>query len=103
MKQETLDKLKKFRDDRNWEKFHTNENLAKAISIEANEVLELFLWNNEFNKENLEDEIADVASYLYLLADKNNIDIDVAIQNKIERNQKRFPIEKNQGKVNKDE
>lgn len=103
MKQETIVKLKKFRDERNWEKFHTNENLAKAISIEANEILELFLWDNEFKTEDLEDEIADVASYLYLLADKNNINIDEVIQKKITVNERRFPIDKNQGEVNKNE
>lgn len=103
MKKSLEAKLIKFRDDRKWDKFHTNENLAKAISIEASEILELFLWDNKVDKEKLADEIADVAMYLQYLASQNGIDIDKEVAKKIAKNEKRFPIEKNQGVVKRND
>ena len=61
--QETIERIRKFRNDREWSKFHTPENIAKAISIESGELLEHFLWDNNFNKEEVCDELADVLVY----------------------------------------
>lgn len=99
MNEKLEQRLKKFRDDRNWAKFHTNENLAKAISIEASELLELFLWKDNDDKEKLADEIADIAMFLQYLAMQNGIDIDYEIDKKISKNESRFPVDKNQGVV----
>lgn len=103
MKKSLEAKLIKFRDERKWEKFHTNENLAKAISIEANEILELFLWDDKADKAKLADEIADVAMYLQYLAIQNGIDIDKEVAKKILRNEARFPVDKNQGVVKRND
>lgn len=92
-------RLKKFRDDRDWAKFHTNENLVKAIAVEASELLELFLWKDNEDKEKLADEIADIAMYLQYLAMQNGIDIESEIDKKITKNESRFPLYKNQGVV----
>ncbi len=85
------EKIKQFLIERGWGKSHTSANLAKSISIEAAEILELFQWNDEYNLEDLTDEIADVAIYLFMLADKNNIDINEAISQKIEKNKIKYP------------
>lgn len=97
-----IDELIQFRDDRNWEQFHDSKNLALALSIEAAELNELFLWKkdneaNEVNDERLREELADVLSYAFLLANKHNINIFEAISAKIKLNAKKYPIEKARG------
>ena len=71
--EEIIEKLKKFRDERNWDQFHNNKDLAIALNIETSELLELFLWKNteEVDKEELKEELADILSYALLIADKN--------------------------------
>ncbi|WP_299390563.1 nucleotide pyrophosphohydrolase [uncultured Gelidibacter sp.] len=95
----TIDKLLKFRDEREWEQFHNSKDLALALSIEASELLELFLWkeNEDFDKEKLEDELADVLSYGLLLAHKHNLDIADIINKKILKNSKKYPVTKAKG------
>ena len=75
--EEIIEKLKKFRDERNWEQFHNNKDLAIALNVETSELLELFLWKNtkEVDKEELKEELADILSYALLIADKNKLDI----------------------------
>ena len=90
-------KILKFRDDRDWKQFHTPENLSKAISIEASELLEHFLWNNEFNKEEVCDELADVMIYCIMMSDTLNININDIIKNKLNKNNKKYPMEKAKG------
>ena len=97
-----IDELIQFRDDRNWEQFHDSKNLALALSIEAAELNELFLWKkdneaNEVNDERLREELADVLSYAFLLANKHSINIFEAISAKIKLNAKKYPIEKARG------
>ena len=81
-----LKKLKKFRDDRDWKQFHDSKNLALALSIEASELNELFLWkktkeSENINKERLSEELADILSYAFLIADKHNLDpFDIILQ-----------------------
>lgn len=95
----TIDKLIKFRNERDWEQFHNSKDLALALSIEASELLELFLWkeNEDFDKEKLEDELADVLSYGFLLAQKHNLNIAEIIDKKILKNSEKYPILKAKG------
>lgn len=96
-----LDKIKKFNTDRDWEKFHNPDNLAKSISIEAGELLECFQWNNEYNLENISDEMADVFVYLIDLANKLGIDLLEVTDKKIDKNAIKYPIDKAKGKSDK--
>tara|TARA_B100001059_G_scaffold92942_1_gene92033 strand:- start:1733 stop:2053 length:321 start_codon:yes stop_codon:yes gene_type:complete len=91
-----IEKLKKFRDERNWEQFHNNKDLAIALNIETSELLELFLWKNteEVDKEELKEELADIFSYALLIADKNKLDIKEIILDKIAKNAEKYPIDK---------
>ena len=92
----------KFRDKRDWKQFHTLENLAKSISIESAELLECFQWNStNVNKEEIEDELADIAIYLYLFANKFDVDLEKIINKKIDKNQKKYPVKKAKGKSTK--
>ena len=91
----------KFTEDRNWDQFHTPENLAKSISIEAGELLECFQWSPDYDKEAAKEELADVMNYCIQLADKMGISIEDAILEKIETNAKKYPIEKSYGSSKK--
>ena len=91
----------KFTSDRNWDQFHTPENLAKSISIEAAELLECFQWSPDYDKEAAKEELADVMNYCIQLADKMGISIEDAIMEKIEKNAKKYPIEKSYGSSKK--
>lgn len=92
-----------FRDARDWQQFHNSKDLALALSIEASELLELFLWkgNEEADPEKLKEELADVLMYALLLADKNGLDIKEIIEAKIERNNEKYPAEKARGNAKK--
>lgn len=99
---EKLDYIKqeidKFVKERDWKKFHTPENLAKSISIEANELLECFQWDNDnFDLEAVKEELADVFNYCFQLASVLNLDITKIILDKMEKNRKKYPIEKAKG------
>ncbi|RCW83494.1 NTP pyrophosphatase (non-canonical NTP hydrolase) [Halanaerobium sp. DL-01] len=99
MDKELIEKIIKFRDDRNWSQFHNPKDLAISISLEAAELLELFQWNNsqetmENNYQELQDELADILIYCTLMADKLDIDLDEAVKKKLEKNQKKYPVEK---------
>lgn len=95
--------LKKFRDERDWEQFHNPKDLALAISIEAGELLEQYLWKNpeEANVEKVKEELADIFAFSLLLADKYNFDIKTIILDKIESNAKKYPVEKAKGTATK--
>lgn len=97
------DLLIKFRDERDWKQFHNSKDLALAISIEASELNELFLWkaNEDVNKEKLKEELADIFSYALLLAEKHNLDISSIIKNKIKVNGEKYPVEKSKGSAKK--
>ena len=90
-----------FTEDRNWDQFHTPENLAKSISIEAAKLLECFQWSPDYDKEAAKEELADVMNYCIQLADKMGISIEDAIMEKIEKNAKKYPIEKSYGSSKK--
>lgn len=102
--QDLKDRLLKFRDERNWEQFHDPKNLAEAISIEAGELLEQFLWKSkeeiekdlqdEANHEKMKHELADIICFCINLSNVTGIDIASAVIDKIEHNQNKYPIEK---------
>ena len=98
--------IKEFIKQRDWEQFHDPKNVAISLSLESSEVLELFQWtkDNEINKNkitNLKDELADVYYWLLLLADHYDIDIDDALEEKIKKNEKKYPIDKSKGSSEK--
>lgn len=102
---ELMARITKFRDERDWEQFHDPKNLAEAISIEASELLQLFLWRDsraalEFalnNRDKIEEELADILIYLLLVAIRLNIDPIDAIEKKLLANTKKYPVEKSKG------
>jgi NTP pyrophosphatase (non-canonical NTP hydrolase) len=104
--QSITDVLIKFRDDRQWAQFHDSKNLALAISIEAAELNELFLWKTgaaaeEINQDRLKEELADVLTFCFLLADKHNLNIKEMLLDKIRLNEQKYPVEKARGTAKK--
>ena len=99
---ETLERIKKFRDHRDWQQFHTPSNLAKAISIESGELLEEFLWDNDnFNLQNVKEELADVMIYCIHMANALDVNIEDIINMKMDKNELKYPVEKAKGKSTK--
>ena len=97
-----LNKLIKFRDERNWKQYHTPENLAKSISIEANELLENYQWGSEnADIDNIKEEVADIFGYILLLCEELDIDLISVTNNKIKQNQDKYPIDKAYGNSKK--
>jgi len=104
--EEITQELIKFRDRRNWEQFHDSKNLALALMIEAAELNELFLWKKEsqseqVDKEKLKEELADVFSYAFLLAEKHNLDVKEIVLEKIKKNEEKYPVDKSYGSSKK--
>ncbi|MBR3962028.1 MAG: nucleotide pyrophosphohydrolase [Oscillospiraceae bacterium] len=98
MKQETIDMVLKFRDDRNWRQFHNPKDLAISVSLEASELLEIFQWSGgdlvcENKREKIKEELADVLNYCILMADACGLDLDEIIQAKVKRNSEKYPVE----------
>lgn len=91
---QVIDEFNKARD---WSKFHTPENLAKSISIEAGELLECFHWNNEYDREELIEELADVQAYCIILAEKIGVDLEQIVLDKYKKNEKKYPVQKAKG------
>jgi NTP pyrophosphatase (non-canonical NTP hydrolase) len=91
----------KFTKDRDWDQFHSPENLAKSIAIESGELLECFQWNSDYNKSEVCEELADVVNYCILLADKLDVKLEDIVMAKIEKNKKKYPVEKAKGKSTK--
>ncbi len=102
MRNDTIDRIRKFSVDRDWDQFHSPANLAKSISIEAGELLECFQWNDDtFKLNDVKDELADVLIYCRNLLDKLNLDEDEIINNKLNQNEAKYPVSKSKGKANK--
>lgn len=101
--QEIIQELRKFRDDRDWAQFHNPKDLALAINIEAGELIELFLWKNaeDANLEKVKEELADVFAFAFLLADKYSLDVKQIVLDKIEKNGKKYPVDKTKGSAKK--
>lgn len=93
-----LDRLRAFVRERDWEQFHTPENLAKSISIEAAELLECFQWGDEAKNSRVREELADVLTYCFLLADKIGATPEELIGAKLTINAEKYPAEKARGR-----
>ena len=92
------ERIDKFNKDRDWDKFHTPVNLAKSIAIEASELLECFQWSDtNYNLEEVQEELADVMNYCIQMSQVLNIDIIEVINNKMNKNEKKYPVEKAKG------
>ena len=98
---EVKEQIKQFNEERDWDQFHSPENLAKSISIEAGELLECFQWNNNFDKNEVCEELADVVNYCILLADKLDVELEDIILAKLEKTRKKYPVDKAKGKSTK--
>jgi NTP pyrophosphatase (non-canonical NTP hydrolase) len=103
---ELLSLLEKFRDERDWGQFHDSKNLALALSIEAAELNELFLWKKEseseaVDQERLREELADVFAYAIMLAGRHGLDVSEIVKEKIVKNAQKYPVEQSKGKSNK--
>ncbi|MBR3227381.1 MAG: nucleotide pyrophosphohydrolase [Erysipelotrichaceae bacterium] len=96
-----IEKIRKFNDDRDWDQFHSLENLAKSVSIEAGELLECFQWSDEYDKEAVCEEMADVFTYLIDMADKLDVDLLDITDKKMDKNILKYPVEKARGKNTK--
>lgn len=96
-----IQEIRKFNKEREWEVFHTPENLAKSISIEAGELMECFQWNNDYNKQNVCEELADVINYCILMADALDVDLEEIVLSKLEKNKEKYPVDKAKGNSKK--
>ena len=102
MKKETIERIRKFSEDRDWDQFHSPANLAKSISIEANELLECFQWSDDnYDINEVKEELADVLVYCRNMLDQLNLDEDEIINAKMEQNERKYPVSKAKGKSDK--
>ena len=106
MRQETIDQVLKFREERNWKQFHNPKDLAISISLEAAELLEIFQWSagdvrGEEKKDKMREELADVLNYCILMADTCGFDLDEIILEKVKKNAEKYPVEKAYGSKKK--
>ena len=101
--EEIIQALINFRNERDWEQFHNPKDLALAISIESAELLELFLWKNadDANSDKIKDELADIFSFSFLLAEKYGFDVKDIVFEKIKKNNEKYPVEKAKGSAKK--
>ena len=102
MQKKLTEKLIEFRNERDWEQFHDSKNLAVALSLEASELLELFLWTKDGKlpdgkKDKLKEEVADVFAYLLLIAEKHDLDLETITLEKIAKNAAKYPVDKAKG------
>ncbi|MDD4282490.1 MAG: nucleotide pyrophosphohydrolase [Bacilli bacterium] len=86
-----------FTQERDWDQFHTPASLSRAISIEASELLQNFLWDDKYDKQKVCDELADVVNFCILLANKLEVDLEEIVLNKLMDNAKKYPVEKAKG------
>ena len=102
MNQQTVDRIRKFTEDRDWHQFHTPGNLAKSIPIEANELLECFQWSDtEYDLEHVKEELADVLVYCQDLLDRLGLDADEIVNSKMDKNEAKYPVDKSRGNAKK--
>lgn len=102
MKQETINRIRKFTKDRDWDQFHSPANLAKSIMIEAGELLECFQWSDDsFDLNHVKEELADVLVYCQDMLDKLGLDEDEIVNSKMDKNEAKYPVEKAKGNAKK--
>ncbi|KDC63347.1 MazG nucleotide pyrophosphohydrolase domain protein [Bordetella bronchiseptica MBORD624] len=101
--EEIIQRLRQFRDERNWQQFHNPKDLALALSIETSELLEVFLWKppEAADREKVKEELADVLAYALLLSDAYDFDIKKIVLDKIDRNEQKYPVHKAKGTAKK--
>ena len=95
--EDLMKEIKQFNDERDWDQFHSPENLAKSISIEAGELLECFQWNNDYDKDEVCEELADVFTYCIQMAMKLGVDPKEIILKKLDKTRKKYPVDKAKG------
>ena len=102
MRQETIDRIRKFTEDRDWDQFHSPANLAKSLVIEAAELLECFQWSDtDYDLEHVGEELADVLVYSQNLLDKLGPDADEIVNRKMAQNEAKYPVDKAKGNAAK--
>ena len=102
MKDETIYRIRNFTEDRDWDQFHSPANLAKSISIEANELLECFQWSDtDYDLAHVKEELADVIVYCQDMLDKLGLDVDEIVNAKMDQNERKYPVEKAAGRADK--
>ena len=102
MKPETIDRIRSFSEDRDWDRFHSPENLAKSIVIEAAELLECFQWSDsDYDLQHVKEELADALAYTQGLLDKLGLNADEIVNMKMEQNEKKYPVGKAKGNAAK--
>ena len=102
MRQETIDRIRKFTEDRDWDQFHSPANLAKSRVIEAAELLECFQWSDtDYDLEHVGEELADVLVYSQNLLDKLGLDADEIVNRKMAQNEAKYPVDKAKGNAAK--
>ena len=104
MKPETIERIRRFTEERDWDQFHSPANLAKSISIEAGELLECFQWSDDsYDIEHIKEELADVLVYCRNMLDKLGLDEDEIVNAKMAKNERKYPVEKARGRADKDD
>ncbi len=102
MNKKVIEEIRKMNRERDWDKFHTGENLAKSIAIESGELLEVFQWDHEPKSiDKVKEELADVLSYCYMMADCYGLDPDEIVLEKYKKNEEKYPVEKCKGSSKK--
>lgn len=102
MEMKTINRIRKFTEDRDWDQFHSPANLAKSIVIEAAELLKCFQWSDEeYDLQHVKEELADVIVYSQNLLDKLGLDADEIVNMKMTMNEAKYPVEKAKGKADK--
>ncbi len=101
--QEITEKIVLFTKERDWEQFHNGKDLALALSIEASELNEAFLWSSadDVDIEKVKEELADVMNYAFLIANKYNFDVKQIILDKLNKNAQKYPVDKSKGNAKK--
>ncbi len=97
------DAIIRFTEERDWDQFHNPKDLAIAISLEASELLEVFLWKKpeDAKVEKVKEELADVINYTLLMASKYDLDVFQIVMDKLQRNAEKYPVEKARGSAKK--
>ena len=106
LRDETIRRVLKFRDDRDWRQFHTPKDLAISLTLEAAELLEVFQWSGadlecRDKLERIREGLADVLSYCVLMADVCGLDLDEILREKVAKNEAKYPVEKARGRADK--
>jgi len=98
---EAIRQIREFNKERDWDQFHSPGNIAKSIMIEAGELLECFQWSEDYDKQAVCEELADVVNYCLVMADRLDVDLEQIVLEKLEKNRKKYPVEKAKGRNTK--